>query len=130
MCKRYVKENKDPKTFESFEWVKCLQNQLNSIIESNKQKYYSRLSNKLIDQMTSSKIYWPTLKVFLNNKKVPCISPCISPILKRKRKYSTPSLLSNALWWITPVKTSLEIFKKNRKKLSHQYRLVVMILPK
>ena len=35
--------------------VKCLQNQLNSIIESNKQKYYSHLSNKLADPMTSTK---------------------------------------------------------------------------
>ena len=50
MYKRYVKENKDPKIFGK---VKYLQNKLNSIIESNKQKYYSRLSNKVIDPMTS-----------------------------------------------------------------------------
>ena len=39
-----------------FDKVKCLQDELNSIIESNKQKYYFRLSNKLIDPMINSKI--------------------------------------------------------------------------
>ena len=53
--KKYVKENKKIKIFDK---VKCLQNQLNSIIESNKQKYYSRLSNKLPDPVTSVRSYW------------------------------------------------------------------------
>ena len=34
MYKKYVKENKDPRISDKFE---CLQNELNSIIESNKQ---------------------------------------------------------------------------------------------
>ena len=84
--KKYVNENKDPRIFDK---VKCLQNKLDSIIESNKQKYYSCLSKKLVNPMTSTKSYCSTLKMFLNNKKI--------SILKRKRKYSTPSLLSNAL---------------------------------
>ena len=50
--KRYVKEKTNPKIFDKF---KCLQNELNSIIESIKQKYYSRLLNKLIDPVTSPK---------------------------------------------------------------------------
>ena len=35
-----VTENKDPKIFDK---VQCLQNQLNSVIENNKQNYYSHL---------------------------------------------------------------------------------------
>ena len=79
--KKYVNENKDPGIFGK---VICLQNELNSIIESNKQKYYSRLSKKLVDPMTSTKSYWLTLKVFLNNKKIPCIPP-----LRHQKKYVT-----------------------------------------
>ena len=52
MYKKYVNENKDPKIFDK---VKSLQDELNSIIESNKQKYCSRLSKKLVDPMTSTK---------------------------------------------------------------------------
>ena len=36
MYKRYVKENKGLKVLDRF---KCLQNELNSITENNKQKY-------------------------------------------------------------------------------------------
>ena len=68
---RYVKENKDPELLAK---VKYLQNELNSIIKSNKQKNYSHLSYKLVDPMTSVKPYWSTLKMFLNNNKIPCIS--------------------------------------------------------
>ena len=81
MYKKYVNENKDPRIFDK---VKCLQNELNSIIESNKQKYYSRLSKKLVDPMTSTKSYWSTLKMFLNNKKIPCIPP-----LRHQNKHVT-----------------------------------------
>ena len=35
MYKKYFNENKDPRIFDK---VKCLQNELDSIIESNKQK--------------------------------------------------------------------------------------------
>ena len=64
--KKYFNENKDPRIFDK---VKCLQNELDSIIESNKQEYYSHLSKTLVDPMTSTKSYWSTLKMFLNNKK-------------------------------------------------------------
>ena len=76
-----VNENKVPRIFVK---VKCLQNELNSIIESNKQKYYSRLSKKLVDPMTNTKSYWSTLKMFLNNKKIPYIPP-----LRHQNKYVT-----------------------------------------
>ena len=36
MYKRYVNENKDPRIFDK---VKCLQKELDSITESNKQKH-------------------------------------------------------------------------------------------
>ena len=65
MYKSYTKENKDSKIFDK---VKCLQNKLNSIIESNKQKYHHRLSNKLVGPVTSTKSYWSTLKMFLKIK--------------------------------------------------------------
>ena len=81
MYKKYVYKNKDPRIFDK---AKCLQNEPNSIIASNKQKYYSRLSKKLSGPMTSTKSYWSTLKMFLNNKKIPCIPP-----LKHRNKYVT-----------------------------------------
>ena len=60
-----------------FEKFKSLQKQLNVSIENSKQSYYSKLSNKLANPATSSKIYWSILKTFLNNKKVPCIPPLL-----------------------------------------------------
>ena len=53
MYKKYVNESKEPRIFDK---AKCLQNGLDSIIESNKQKYYSRVSKNLVDPMTSTKI--------------------------------------------------------------------------
>ena len=54
------KKNIEPKIFDK---KKCFQSQLNFIIESNKQKYYSDLSTKLADPITSTKSYWSTLKM-------------------------------------------------------------------
>ena len=59
------KKNIEPKIFDK---KKCFQSQLNFIIESNKQKYYSDLSAKLADPITSTKSYWSTLKMFLNDE--------------------------------------------------------------
>ena len=50
---------------------------LKTSIQESKQTYYSRLSNKLLDSKTSTKLYWSILKIFLINRKVPCI-----PLLK------------------------------------------------
>ena len=79
MYKKYIKENQDPRIFDK---AKCLQNKLNSIIESNKQKYYSCLSKKLVDPMASTKSYSSTLKMLLNNKKISYI-----PSLRHQNKY-------------------------------------------
>ena len=93
MCK-YVKENQDPKVFNN---IKCLQNELNSIIDSNKQNHYSRLSNKLIDPMTSSKekaeifnSFFPEQCSFLNNS-----NKLLSAFLKRTEKVISSILLSS-----------------------------------
>ena len=58
------------KTFNSF-------NKNNSLIEKFKHKYYVRLSKKLSDPATTPKLYWSILKIFLNNKKLPCIPPLL-----------------------------------------------------
>ena len=58
-----------------FEKFQSLLIQLNDLIEHRKQSYYSRLVDKLRDKKTSPKAYWPLLKTFLNNKKIPCIPP-------------------------------------------------------
>ena len=54
--------------------VKYLQKKLKLLTESNKEKYYLRISKKLMESMTSAKNYWLILKSFLN-KKIPCIPP-------------------------------------------------------
>ena len=56
-----------------FEKFKALQYQLNISIEESKEKYYTELSSRLADPLTSPKTYWSILKTFLNNKKIPCI---------------------------------------------------------
>ena len=68
----YLHSNKDPNLFNKVEY---LQNELKSLIEANKEKYYSRISKRMINSLTSTKTYWSILKSFLNNKKIPCIPP-------------------------------------------------------
>ena len=45
------------------------QKQLKNIIERSQEKYYLRISKKLMDLMASPKTYWSILKTLLNNKK-------------------------------------------------------------
>ena len=70
--KSYCYFNKSMFFFEKF---KALQYQLNMSIEESKEKYYTKLSSRLADPLTSPKTYWSILKTFLNNKKIPCIPP-------------------------------------------------------
>ena len=42
-------------------------------MEESKEKYYSRLSSRLADPVTTPKRYWSVLKIFLNNKNIPCM---------------------------------------------------------
>ena len=117
--KRCVKANKDSELFVK---VECLQNELNSIIEGNKQKYYFGLSNNSVDPKTSTKSHWSTLNGFVNNNKMPCLSP-----LSHQNKYVTD--------FEEKVKTFNSFFAEQcslikSKSLSLQYRLVAMILLK
>ena len=68
----YLHSNKDPKLFNKVEY---LPNELKSLITANKEKYYSRISKRMMNPLTSTKTYWSILKSFLNNKKIPCIPP-------------------------------------------------------
>ena len=66
----YLHSTKDPKLFNEVEY---LQNKLKYLIEANKEKYYSRISKRMMNPLTCTKTYWSVLKPFLNNKKIPCI---------------------------------------------------------
>ena len=55
----YILSNKNLQIFEK---VNYLQNQLKLLTESNKERYYLRISKKLMDPMASAKTYWSMLK--------------------------------------------------------------------
>ena len=54
---------------------KVLQDKLGFLIKKFKNNYYSKLSQKLSNKATSSKVYWSILKTFSNDKKIPNITP-------------------------------------------------------
>ena len=95
----YLHSNKDPKLFNKVEY---LQNELKSLIESHKEKYYSPISKRIMNTLTSTKKYWSILKSFLNNKKIPCIPPLFHQNsyitnVKIRLNYSITFLLTNVL---------------------------------
>ena len=53
-CRIYILINKNSQIFDK---VNYLQNQLKVLSESNKERYYLRISKKLMDPMTSAKTY-------------------------------------------------------------------------
>ena len=65
--KSYILSDKNPQIFKR---VKSPQKQLQCLILK---EYYLRISEKLMDPITSAKTYWSILKTLLNNKKIPCI---------------------------------------------------------
>ena len=65
--KCFKRNNNNSQHFESFRFV---QNLLKVYIQASKQKYYSRLSKKLMDSSTSPKTYWSVVKSFRNNKNI------------------------------------------------------------
>ena len=69
--KSYCCSNRNMFLFENF---KALQYQLHIYVEESKEKYYTKLSTRLADPLTSPKTYWSILKTFLN-KKIPCVHP-------------------------------------------------------
>ena len=70
--KNYLKNNKSNQSFATFQ---PFQSQLSSLITNLKNKYYSKVTRKLLDPSTSPKTYWSILKTFLSNKKIPIIPP-------------------------------------------------------
>ena len=54
-----------------------MQGALRKNIEISKQKDYSNFFRKLAADKINPKCYWSILKSFLNNIKIPCISPLI-----------------------------------------------------
>ena len=70
--KSYCYSNRIMLLLEEF---KGLQYQLHISVKESKEKYYTKLSNRLVNPLSSPKTYWSILKTFLNNKKIPCIPP-------------------------------------------------------
>ena len=60
----YILNDKNPQIFHK---VKYLQKQLKNLIEHSQEKYYIRISVKMMDPMASLKIYWSLLKILLSN---------------------------------------------------------------
>ena len=96
--RRFKRSNNNSQHFENFRSLKSL---LGVSIEASKQRYYSRLSEKLMDPSTSPKTYWSVLKSF-HNKKHPVfhqfftkIKIDLLPISKKKPNYLIFILLSN-----------------------------------
>ena len=65
-CKRFKKSNYNSQHFENF---LSRQSLLGVSIEASKQRYYSRLSKKLMDSSKSPKTHCLVLKSFHNSKK-------------------------------------------------------------
>ena len=73
----YCAFSRDRNNTDLFNKFQFLQAHLKTTTEESMQKYYSRLSDKLLDSKTSPKSYLSILKTFLNNKKTPYIPPLL-----------------------------------------------------
>ena len=71
--KIYKNFRKDRNNTQLLRKLEHLQNRLNNSIDSSEHNYYLRMANELNSIQKSSKAYWPLLKSFLNNKKIPII---------------------------------------------------------
>ena len=72
---KYILSNYIPHEtiFWLFNKVEYLQNELKSLIKATKEKYYSHISKRMINSLTSTRTYWSILTSFLNNIKLLCI---------------------------------------------------------
>ena len=89
---------------------------LKTSIEESKQNYYSRLSNKLLNGITSPKLYWSILKTFLNDKKLYLnfyTMANLSRTLRKRLNSLMTSLQFSALLLITTVNLHRFIMKKH-----------------
>ena len=57
--------------------LQFLQESLSTSIESSKERYYARISDRLNITHKSTKTHWYLLKIFLNNKKNPAYTTAI-----------------------------------------------------
>ena len=73
----YFKNGVKPNNPVSIRHFEQMQDAIRKNIEIYKQKYYYKISRKLETNKINRKCYWFILKSFLNNKKIPCISPLI-----------------------------------------------------
>ena len=73
--KRFVNKKAFVNNRSNLERFSSLQNKLSNLIETSKQKYFSKIAKKLSDPSISSKTYWSILKSFLTGKQVPFIPP-------------------------------------------------------
>ena len=68
---RYYNNSSD---LELKRYLKFLQENLNTSIESSKQRYYSQMAYQLYNTQRNSRSYWSLMKIFLSNKEIPLIS--------------------------------------------------------
>ena len=61
---KYFCSGNSAKVFQEF---KLLQNKIVRLTNDSRDRYYTRISNKLNDSHLSPKAYWLILKMFLNN---------------------------------------------------------------
>ena len=120
MYKNYLKNNK---TNQSFEMFQSFQSQLSSLIASLKNKYYSKVVQRLLGRSTSPKTYWSIMKTFLNNKKILVISPIFHDNkyitdLKQKTEIFNSHFLKQCSPLINNSKIPSECSRKSNESLS------------
>ena len=76
-----------------------LQNLLTKSIAESKRNYFYRMADKLHNTEKGSNAYWPLLKRFLNNKKIPLIPPIFHDnefviYFKKKKKKGSQQIFS------------------------------------
>ena len=99
LYKKNFRRGKNTKQFEEFQ---LLQNKIVDLTNDSRDRYYTRISNKLNDSYVSPKAYWSILKIFLNNKKPPIFRPLFYENrfvtdFKKKAELFNSFLLNSAL---------------------------------
>ena len=111
----------------NIEIITCLNNRndgLALLINTAKQNYNSQIVEKFQNTQRSSKAYWPLLKIFLNNEKIPIIPPLyhknefVTDFKKKAELFNSffadqCSLISNS----NELRSRLEYFTQSRLSL-------------
>ena len=82
--KRYSRIKKRNNSFPNKQLPHSLHQHFSKSIKNAKNKYFSRISEKLNNPKTSIKCYWSLIKILLNGKKVPCV-----PLIYNINRYVT-----------------------------------------